>query len=252
MSMSKPSRHQPDERPHTAALLDLDDVELEHQFLRQGLPYPRVNASGKPLFDANGNQPVSAEEREDMVRRLEESFSTMFDILRIDRNDPNSTDTPFRLARMWVNELFAGRFEPPPKLTVFPNRRQVDELVISAGIKVMSVCSHHWQPISGTCAIGYVPRDKVIGLSKFTRLVEWFSRRGQIQEELGEQLADYLVELLDPIALGVVIRANHYCMIARGVEAHDNSVMITSVMRGDLATNPVLREEFLRLIQPSS
>ena len=112
----------------------------------------------------------------------------------------------------------------------------------------MSVCSHHWQPISGTCAIGYVPREKVIGLSKFTRIVEWFGRRGQIQEELGEQIADFLIELLDPIALGVVINSKHYCMIARGVEAHDSSTMITSVMRGELSSNQALRNEFLRLI----
>jgi GTP cyclohydrolase I len=149
---------------------------------------------------------------------------------------------------MWVTELFAGRYSGAPKITVFPNRQNVDELVISKGIKVMSVCSHHWQPITGTCAIGYVPRDKVIGLSKFTRIVEWFSRRGQIQEELGEQIADFLIEILDPIALGVVISSRHYCMIARGVEAHDNSVMVTSVMRGELATNKVLRAEFLGLI----
>jgi GTP cyclohydrolase I len=149
---------------------------------------------------------------------------------------------------MYVNELFDGRFSPAPRITVFPNRRTVDELVISKGIKVMSMCSHHWQPISGDCAIGYVPRDKVIGLSKFTRIVEWFGRRGQIQEEMGEQIADFLIELLDPVALGVVIKSKHYCMIARGVEAHESSVMVTSVMRGELATNHVLRNEFLTLL----
>jgi GTP cyclohydrolase I len=192
--------------------------------------------------------PLSEEERAEMIAQLEQKFAEIFDVLRIDRNDPNSTDSPFRLARMWVTELFAGRYSGAPKITVFPNRQNVDELVISKGIKVMSVCSHHWQPITGTCAIGYVPRDKVIGLSKFTRIVEWFSRRGQIQEELGEQIADFLIEILDPIALGVVISSRHYCMIARGVEAHDNSVMVTSVMRGELATNKVLRAEFLGLI----
>lgn len=232
------------------SLVDLDDAELEHQLLTAGL-YPRTSSTGSPLFDANGNQPLSESERQEMIRTLERKFAEVLDVLRIDRNDPNSTDTPFRLARMWVNELFEGRFSPPPRITVFPNRKQVDELVISSGIKVMSVCSHHWQPISGTCAIGYVPRDKVIGLSKFTRIVEWFSRRGQIQEELGEQIADYLVQLLDPLALGVVISSQHYCMIARGVEAHDSSLMTTSVMRGDLATNPTLRAEFLKLITKS-
>ncbi len=236
------------DRQNGTSLVDLDDEELQRHLLRQGMLYPTRNSAGRKLFDANGNMTVSAEEREEMITAVESKFAEIFEILRIDRNDPNSTDTPFRLARMWINELLDGRYSPPPKITVFPNRKCVDELVISKGIKVMSVCSHHWQPISGTCAIGYVPREKVIGLSKFTRIVEWFSRRGQIQEELGEQIADFLTELLDPIALGVVISSKHYCMIARGVEAHDSSVMITSVMRGELSTNHTLRNEFLQLI----
>ncbi len=229
-------------------LIDLEDEELKHHLLQEGLVFPTKNAQGQQLFDANGSLMLTDEERQAMVDQLEKKFGEIFDILRIDRNDPNSTDTPFRLSRMWVNELLIGRYTPPPKITVFPNRKKVDELVISKGIKVMSICSHHWQPITGTCAIGYVPREKVIGLSKFTRIVEWFGRRGQIQEELGEQIADFLVKLLDPIALGVVISAKHYCMIARGVEAHDSSEMVTSVMRGELATNHALRAEFLKLI----
>lgn len=232
-----------------ARLIDLTDEELDHQFQRQGLPYPHLAPDGTKLFDANGNQPLTDAERAEMIQKLEAQFGEIFTTLRIDRNDPNSADTPFRLARMYVNELFDGRFSAPPRITVFPNRKQVDELVISKGIKVMSMCSHHWQPISGDCAIGYVPREKVIGLSKFTRIVEWFSRRGQIQEEMGEQIADFLTELLDPVALGVVIRSKHYCMIARGVEAHESSEMVTSVMRGDLATNHTLRNEFLTLLR---
>ncbi len=230
------------------SLVDLDDEELQRHLLHDGSVYPNVSTSGAELFDSNDQRVLTEEELASMERQLENKFAEIFDVLRIDRNDPNSTDTPFRLSRMWVRELLRGRYSPPPKITVFPNRKQVDELVISKGIKVMSVCSHHWQPITGTCAIGYVPRDKVIGLSKFTRIVEWFSRRGQIQEELGEQIADYLDSLLNPIALGVVISAKHYCMIARGVEAHDSSEMVTSVMRGDLVTNATLRAEFLRLI----
>lgn len=238
----------PTDKPMRTSLVDLDDEELERQLLRQGQLYPTLSNAGHRLFDANGNMPIGDGERTEMIRAVEQKFSEIFDILRIDRNDPNSTDTPFRLSRMWVNELLAGRYTAPPKITVFPNRKGVDELVISKGIKLMSVCSHHWQPISGTCAIGYVPRDKVIGLSKFTRIVEWFARRGQIQEELGEQIADFLTELLDPVALGVVISSKHYCMIARGVEAHESSVMVTSVMRGELGSNKALRNEFLQLI----
>ncbi|MCS6999939.1 MAG: GTP cyclohydrolase I [Bacteroidota bacterium] len=203
-------------------------------------------------FDANGNVPLTDQERQAMIDQLEQKFAEVMDILRIDRvSDPNSRETPRRLARMWVNELFIGRYTPPPAVTIFPNRKKVNELIISKGIKVMSVCSHHWQPISGTCTIGYMPGDYIIGLSKLTRIVEWFSRRGQIQEEMGEQIADYLEELLQPRALGVIIQAKHYCMIARGVEAdHEQSDMVTSVMRGELQHDDNLRNEFLRLAIP--
>lgn len=214
-----------------------------------GVALAELNSLGHALFDANGNAPLSPEEREEMMRLAEQKFSELFDIFRISRNDPNSADTPRRLAKMWVMELFKGRYEAPPALTVFPNRKKVDELVISKNNTVMSVCSHHWQTISGVCTIGYLPCSKVIGLSKISRIVDWFSRRGQIQEELGEQIADYIEELIRPKALGVVIKSRHYCMIARGVsEDEDKSVMITSVMRGLLGKDLNLRNEFLKLI----
>lgn len=212
--------------------------------------FPKTNDAGQPLFDANGNHPVTREERDVMIEELSAKFGEIFNILRIDRNDPNSMNTPHRLAKMWVNELFAGRFEAAPKITVFPNRKQVDELIISRNITVMSVCSHHWQPISGTCAIGYIPGDYVLGLSKLSRIVEWFSRRGQIQEELGEQIADFIEEIIKPKALGVVIESKHYCMIARGVnESEEKASMVTSVMRGSLRDELPLRNEFLTLIR---
>lgn len=211
--------------------------------------FPRHNSLGYPVFDANASMPISGDERAEMLSLVEKKLEEVLDIMRIDRNDQNSANTPRRVARMWVNELFSGRFELPPKITVFPNRKDVDELVISKGIKVMSVCSHHWQPISGECSIAYLPDKHVIGLSKLSRIVDWFSRRGQIQEELGEQIADYLQDLIEPKALGVVISSKHYCMIARGVNADESRAdMITSVMRGELRDNLNLRNEFLKLI----
>jgi GTP cyclohydrolase I len=230
---------------------EIDD-EFNHSRELEDKEYPRLNEHGQKLFDANGNTPLTDEEREEMISRTEEKFEEVLDILRISRNDPNSQKTPHRIAKMLVNELFVGRYTEPPKLTVFPNRNQVNNLVISKGIKVMSVCSHHWQPISGFCTIGYIPDKHVIGLSKLTRITDWFSRRGQIQEELGEQIADYLEDLLEPKALGVVINAKHYCMIARGVNAsEDKSTMITSVVRGYLMDDLNLRNEFMTLIENS-
>ncbi len=202
-----------------------------------------------PFFDANGNTFISEGERLEMIKQVEQKYEEIFDILRISREDPNSTQTPYRIAKMFVNELLIGRFSEPPQNTVFPNRKNVDELIISKGITVMSVCSHHWQPINGSCAIGYIPDKHVLGLSKLSRVVDWFARRGQIQEELGEQIADYLEELIKPKALGVVIRAKHYCMIARGVKGSESrSQMVTSVMRGYLRSNDKLRNEFMKLI----
>ena len=218
--------------------------DFEQKLLNDG-----SNSIDNKAFDANGNSPISDEERHEMIVKLEQKFVEMMDILRISLDDPNCTQTPRRLAKMYVNELFAGRFKVAPKITLFPNRNKVNNLVISKGIEVMSLCSHHWQPISGHCVIGYIPNKYVIGLSKLTRIVNWFSRRGQIQEELGEQIADYLEALLKPKALGVVITAKHYCMIARGVSAsEDKSNMITSVMRGYLLDDLNLRNEFINLI----
>ena len=227
----------------------LADDEAEHELLSEKREFPTTDTFGRDFFDANANAPLSDAEREEIAAKVEEKLGEIFEILRISRRDPNSRDTPYRLARMWVNELFAGRYTPPPKITVFPNRKNVDELIISKGITVMSLCSHHWQPIVGECAIGYLPDRHILGLSKFNRIVDWFSRRGQIQEELGEQIADFLEALLRPKALGVVIRSKHFCMIARGVqEAEERAWMITSVMRGELRSDSPIRHEFLTLI----
>ena len=209
----------------------------------------KYNSFGEKLFDANGNAPLTNEERLNMIARLETKFIEILDILRISSDDPNSSGTPKRLAKMYVNEIFSGRFTPPPEITFFPNRKKVDNLVISSGIQVMSICSHHWQPIAGTCTIGYIPNKKVIGISKISRIVEWFSRRGQIQEELGEQIADFLEDLIVPKALGVIINAKHFCMIARGVRGpEEETIMTTSVMRGYMLDNLNLRNEFVTLI----
>lgn len=235
-----------------AIVLEDDNIENEeHQNSKSGNGvYPKLSTGGHTLFDSNGNVPLSDEEREQMLKDLEAKMGEMLDILRISRNDPNSMNTPERVAKMYINEIFSGRFEEAPKITVFPNRNHVNNLVISRGIKVMSLCAHHWMPISGHCYIGYIPKDHVIGLSKLTRITNWFSRRGQIQEELGEQIADYLEKILKPKALGVVIDAKHYCMIARGVSAdEDSSITTTSVMRGYLLDDMNLRNEFLKLIK---
>jgi GTP cyclohydrolase I len=132
----------------------------------------QVNSFGDKMFDANGNMPLTPEERHLMIQRLEAKCSEILEILRISPKDPNCVNTPRRLAKMYVNEIFSGRFTSAPELTFFPNRKKVDNLIISKGIEVMSICSHHWQPIAGSCIVGYIPGDKIIGLSKISRIVE--------------------------------------------------------------------------------
>jgi len=227
---------------------NLIDDDIEEQILDSDVSYPNQNKWGYQLFDANGNIPISKEEKHEMIVKLEEKFSEIMEILRISKNDPNSRHTPLRVSRMFVNELLKGRYEEAPKITVFPNRNNIQNLVISKGIKIMSLCSHHWQPMSGLATIAYIPDKDVIGLSKLTRITEWFARRPQIQEELGEQIADFIEDLIKPLALGVVINAKHYCMIARGVSADEsNSQMITSVVRGWMMEDFNLRNEFMKL-----
>ncbi|OGU56708.1 MAG: hypothetical protein A2X64_10605 [Ignavibacteria bacterium GWF2_33_9] len=237
---------------------DLNKIEFNHNieefeknyYENDKSKYPLINNLGYDLYDSNDNQSISDDERIDMILKLESKFAEIMDIMRISRHDPNSTHTPYRVAKMFVNELFAGRYTNPPKITVFPNRKHVNNLIISQGIDIMSVCSHHWQTISGKCVVGYIPGDYVVGVSKLSRIVEWFSRRPQIQEELGEQIADYIQSILQPKALGVVIKAKHYCMISRGVEeSEEDTEMITSVMRGYMLNDQSLRNEFLNLIK---
>jgi GTP cyclohydrolase I len=222
----------------------------EEYYSRDISLYPSINSLGYELYDSNDNKTLSVNEKNEMIIAVEQKISEMLDILRISRQDPNSTHTPYRVAKMFVNELLRGRYEAPPQLTVFPNRKHVNNLIISQGIDVMSLCSHHWQTISGRCVVGYIPGDFVVGISKLSRVVDWFARRPQIQEELGEQIADYLQEILRPKALGVVIKAKHYCMISRGVEeSEEDTQMITSVMRGYMLNDMSLRNEFLTLIK---
>jgi len=142
--------------------------------------------------------------------------------------------------------VFRGRYVPPPRVTDFPNARKLDELYTVGPITVRSACSHHMVPIIGQAWIGVVAKDRVIGLSKFSRLTEWVLSRPQIQEEATVQLADLLEGLLQPAGLAVVVRANHMCMSWRGVKDR-NTVMVTSVMRGVFRTDPAARAEFMAL-----
>ena len=164
-------------------------------------------------------------------------------------SDHNTRETAERVARMFVGEVFAGRFEAAPAVTEFPNAEGLNELIIVGPITVRSTCSHHLCPIIGRIWIGVMPQrdSNLIGLSKYGRLVNWIMSRPQIQEEAIVQLADLLQKRLKPQGLAIVLEADHYCMHWRGVKEHETK-MVNSVMRGSFLADATLRREFLALL----
>jgi GTP cyclohydrolase I len=162
-------------------------------------------------------------------------------------NDHNTAGTAERVARMFVDEVFAGRYHPAPRLTDFPNAKQLDQIYSVGPITVRSACSHHLVPILGRCWIGIKPSQKVIGLSKFVRLAEWVFSRPHIQEEAVMILADEIERLVQPLGIIVIVDAQHYCMKWRGVK-EPNTSMVTSVVRGEFRDNPHMKAEFMQLV----
>jgi len=168
-------------------------------------------------------------------------------------SDHNTQDTARRVAKMYLNEVFRGRYVPAPPVTEFPNAEHLNELMIVGPITIRSACSHHFCPIMGRLWIGLMPNENsnLIGLSKYTRLAEWVMSRPQIQEEAILQMAELLMHKVHPDGLAVVMEADHFCMHWRGVK--DSATKMTnSVMRGSFLKNAALRREFLSLINMKS
>ena len=206
----------------------------------------------KKRFHSNDNIAdfIEPGELDLLLDEVESKMKGVLDSLVIDTiNDHNTGDTARRVAKMYVNEVFRGRYVPRPAITEFPNVEHLNELMIVGPITVRSACSHHFCPVIGKVWIGVLPNEhtNVIGLSKYARLAEWVMGRPQIQEEAVVQLADLIQERTQPDGLAIVMEANHYCMAWRGVKDMDNR-MINSVMRGSFLKNSSLRLEFLSLI----
>ncbi len=208
--------------------------------------------AARKRFHANDNIAdfVNADELEKLLDEVEVKMQGVLDSLVIDTvNDHNTDNTARRVAKMYVNEVFRGRYVQGPSITEFPNVGHLNELMIVGPITVRSACSHHFCPVIGKIWIGVMPNEhtNVIGLSKYARLAEWIMGRPQIQEEAVVQLADLIQEKTQPDGLAIVMEASHYCMAWRGVKDMD-SKMINSVMRGVFLKDPNLRREFLSLI----
>ncbi|MCS7100237.1 MAG: GTP cyclohydrolase I, partial [Burkholderiaceae bacterium] len=207
----------------------------------------RLRAAGR-RYHANDNiaEFIAPGELEALQREVEAKVQALLESMVIDtESDHNTQGTAARVARMYLQEVFRGRYVPEPPVTEFPNVERLNELMIIGPVTVRSACSHHLCPIIGRVWIGVLPNEKsnLIGLSKYARLVGWIMTRPQIQEEAVTQVADLLEEKLAPDGLAVVMEADHYCMIWRGVKDME-SKMINSVMRGQFLTNPPLRREF--------
>lgn len=185
-----------------------------------------------------------------LLDEVEEKMQAVLDSMVIDTTqDHNTRATARRVAKMYLHEVFRGRYVPQPSLTEFPNAERLNELMIVGPITVRSACSHHLCPVMGKIWVGILPNENtnVIGLSKYARLVDWVMGRPQIQEEAIIQLADLIMEKTHPDGLAVVMEASHFCMSWRGVREPD-SKMLNSVMRGAFLKDPTLRREFLSLI----
>ncbi|MDC7697921.1 GTP cyclohydrolase I [Vogesella indigofera] len=203
-------------------------------------------------FHANDNIAAFIEpgEMEELLDEVQEKMKAVLESLVIDTDsDHNTQDTARRVAKMYLNEVFKGRYITEPPVTEFPNAEHLNELMIVGPITVRSACSHHFCPILGKLWIGVMPNEhsNLIGLSKYARLAEWIMSRPQIQEEAVIQLADLLQNKMNPDGLAIVMEADHFCMNWRGVKDME-SKMINSVMRGSFLKNPDLRREFLALL----
>jgi len=185
-------------------------------------------------------------EKEQLIEEATTAFESVLDTLVIDRvNDPNSEGTARRLAKMYFNELMQGRYDPMPNATAFPNH--VDDgyegmLVVRSELK--SVCSHHHQPVGGVAYIGIIAADKLIGLSKYTRIAQWCARRGTLQEELCNDIAREIMSATGSKNVGVYIQATHGCCENRGIMAH-SSLTQTTVLKGAFKDDPATKKEFM-------
>jgi GTP cyclohydrolase IA len=212
----------------------------------------RLQRQGR-RFHANDNiaDVIEPGEVDELIDEVAGRMQGVLESLVIDtRSDHNTQDTARRVAKMYVTEVFRGRYFPAPAVTEFPNAERLNELMIVGPVKVRSTCSHHFCPIIGRVWIGLMPNEhsNLIGLSKYVRLADWIMTRPQIQEEAITQIAELLMTKVNPDGLALVMEADHFCMHWRGVK-DDDAKMINSVMRGSFLKDHTLRREFLSLIK---
>lgn len=207
-------------------------------------------ANGK--FHANDNisQYIEEGELDQLIEELGGKFQAVLESLVIDtENDPNSHGTAHRLAKMYVKEIMSGRYDPAPKNTFFPNTEENKyEGMLVVKSEIRSVCSHHHQPVTGVAYIGIIAANRLIGLSKYTRIAQWCARRGTLQEELCNTITDEIAKATESENIGVYLKLSHGCCENRGIMAHDSTTQ-TTVLRGAFKTEASARKEFFDNIQ---
>jgi GTP cyclohydrolase I len=206
----------------------------------------QMQAQGKRFWAGdNISDFVSRGDKVYLIDEATRAFEGVLDALLIDREtDPNSRGTARRLAKMYYNEIMGGRYDPAPDATAFPNDsedRYEGMLVVRSELR--SMCSHHHQPVSGVAYIGIIAANKLIGLSKYTRIAQWCARRGTLQEELCNDIAREIMRATDSEHIGVYIEAQHGCCLNRGIMAH-SSLTQTTVLRGAFLKDPATKKEF--------
>ena len=227
-----------------------NEEELARLPASQRIRWRLVGADRRWHANDNISSFIREGELDELRAEVQSRMQEVLAALVIDtENDHNTNDTAQRVARMFVDEVFRGRYVRMPSVTEFPNVERLNELMIVGPVKVRSACSHHLCPILGRIWIGVLPNEhsNLIGLSKYSRIVDWIMTRPQIQEEAVTMLANVLQERVKPDGLAIVMEADHFCMQWRGVKDLD-SAMTNSVMRGAFLKDPHLRREFLSLL----
>jgi GTP cyclohydrolase IA len=227
-----------------------DEDELAKLAASERIRYRLIGADCRYHANDNIAEFIREGELEELKAEVQVKMQEVLRALVIDTDsDHNTNDTAQRVAKMFISEVFRGRYVPMPSVTEFPNVERLNELMIVGPVKVRSACSHHLCPILGKVWIGVLPNEfsNLIGLSKYARICDWIMSRPQIQEEAVTMLANELQERVKPDGLAIVMEADHLCMHWRGVK-DDESMMTNSVMRGAFLKDANLRREFLSLL----
>lgn len=239
--------------PDPSIIKEMQDIkELQETFQRSDYMSKKITKrfrdQGIKFFcNDNISEHLTKDELELIEQEIASNFDNLLRSLLIDvDNDHNTKETGKRVAKMFIKEVFKGRYFPEPKITAFPNVAY-DGAYYTGPISIRSTCAHHFQNITGNCWIGVKPHEEVIGLSKFNRIVDHIVSRPQIQEEMTVQIADRISELTETENIGILIKAQHHCLTHRGVKEHDSD-MTTTILRGTFQRDSNTRSEFFATV----